>query len=864
MKKLLSCILSILAVSFMSAQNQWVSLGSENGLDSENWSNVKSIEFLPGDSKDGCTIVMHTSDGAEMKRDMGDDWLYITDLTAERNALESFYKALNGDSWANNTNWCSDKHPSKWFGIGCANGHITSIAMMNNGLTGTLPEEIGDLKYLQILFCPSDNSPTKNVITGSLPESIGKLTELTELNLMQNRLSGKIPASIGNVKKLQTLNLKGAINFETGEFFPADSYLTGEIPVELFNLRELWNLDLSNNKLSGTLPASLKEMPLRVIDLGANRISGAVPEMDYSHSYSVFLQGNKFTSLPLNITEALDNPSLKEFWISGNQISATLSPEVVAHERFAALAPMLLNAQDEGYGIDLPDGILPAVRYSYPLLDGKGKINLGEEYAKHDYTVLFRWAEWCPTSKSVTPLMTELKRRYAECDVAFIGAYGGGEENARIQFMSEQGLDEWVNFKELKNDDMFSVSDDTPIWRNWMGYATPFVEVVNRQGNVVFFTDGEGFYSRLPMARRTVNDVEPFLLSVLGEGIKPYESSDYSADGAVETLQRAVTGNGIDLIFLGDGFSDRLVADGTYENAVSVAMEAFFAEEPYRSFRDLFNVHMVTAVSKSEGYHSSAETVFEGVFSDGTQVGGNDEKCFNYALKAIDESRMENATIIVLMNSPRYAGTCYMYYPNPNKEQTWAAGTSVSYVPVGVLDDTFAGLISHEAGGHGFAKLADEYFYDYMGAIPQDKQEAVMSEMDNNHWHGNVDLTGDRTQVKWKEYLTDSRYENEPLGVFEGGLTYPVGVWRPTEASIMRYNTGGYNAPSREAIYRRIQGISQGPGWKFDRETFVAQDVKNVTRKVMKEKRKCVAKIKEQPRHTPPVVIRRPWNAKDE
>lgn len=858
MKKLISFLFLILAVSFMSAQNLWVT------LDSENWSNVESIEFVPIDDGTDCKIVMHTSDGADVSRDLFGNWLYITDLTVERSALEALYKALDGDNWANNTNWCSDKHPSEWYGIRVNEGHIWELNLVNNRLKGVLPEEIGDLNYLTWFNLSTDASPDHNVITGPLPESIGNLINLHYLSLMQNRISGKIPSSIGNLKKLESLNLMGAVNFETGEFFSDDNYLTGEIPEEIFNLRELKDLNLSNNRLSGTLPSSLKDSPLKIIELGANRLTGPIPELNFGNYVNIALQGNQFTSLPHNLIEALDNTELNELWISKNNISATLSSEVVAHKRFPAFAPMLLDAQHDGYGIDLPDEVLPAVRYSYPLLDGKGTISLGEEYAKHEYTVLFRWAEWCPSSKSVTPLMTELKKRYANSDVAFIGAYGGGDEAPRRQFMSEYGLDEWINFKELKSEgSMFSVSDDTPLWRNWMGYATPFVEVVDRKGNIVFFTDGEGFYSRLPMAHRTVMDVEPFLESVLGAGAKPYESTDYSADGTVETLQRATSGKGIDIIFLGDGFSDRLVADGTYKNAVTTAMEAFFSEEPYAGYRDRFNVHMVTAVSKNEGCHSSSETVFEGYFGEGTIAGGNDEKCFSYALKAIDASLMDDATIIVLMNSSRYAGTCYMYYPNPKDEQTWAAGASVAYIPVGNLDDTFAGLIRHEAGGHGFAKLADEYFYDYMGEIPQDAKSAAMWEMNYNHWYGNVDFTDDPTQVKWKEYLVDSRYENEPLGVFEGGLTYLTGVWRSTDASIMRYNTGGFNAPSREAIYRRIQGISQGTGWSFDREEFVEHDLKNVSRKVMRDNRKRIAKIKEQPRHTPPVVIPRSWNSMD-
>ena len=35
----------------------------------------------------------------------------------EREALIAFYKATNGANWTKNTNWCSDKPLSEWYGV---------------------------------------------------------------------------------------------------------------------------------------------------------------------------------------------------------------------------------------------------------------------------------------------------------------------------------------------------------------------------------------------------------------------------------------------------------------------------------------------------------------------------------------------------------------------------------------------------------------------------------------------------------------------------------------------------------------------------------------------------------------------------
>ena len=76
---------------------------------------------------------------------------------------------------------------------------------------------------------------------------------------------------------------------------------------------------------------------------------------------------------------------------------------------------------------------------------------------------------------------------------------------------------------------------------------------------------------------------------------------------------------------------------------------------------------------------------------------------------------------------------------------------------------------------------------------------------------------------------TDSRYAQENIGTYEGGLTYSYGVYRPTENSIMRYNVGQYNAPSREAIYKRAMKLAYGDSWAYNYEDFVQFDAPSRT-----------------------------------
>ena len=353
------------------------------------------------------------------------------------------------------------------------------------------------------------------------------------------------------------------------------------------------------------------------------------------------------------------------------------------------------------------------------------------------------------------------------------------------------------------------------------------------------------------------NYIKPFSYTDLPV-IDYYISTDYTQDGKVTTLQTATIGNGIDIVLMGDAYSDRQIADGTYEADMENLYNNLFTEEPYKSFKDHFNVYYVNAVSATEGYEHEG-SAFGGYFGDGTLVGGNDNAVFSYALNAISEEEMDEALIIVAMNSDAYAGTCYMYYPE-SATGTYGSGPAVAYFPKGGDEETLAQLLHHEANGHGFAKLADEYAYEDMGEVPGDYVSEIRAQQNSWGWWKNVDFISDLSAVRWNYFINDTRYANEGLGAYEGGLTYWSGVWRPTEDSIMRYNTGGFNAPSREAIYYRIHKLAYGDSWEYDYEDFVEYDAVNrstSTSAPQRTRRNYVERLLEPT--TPPVVVGKSW-----
>ena len=299
-----------------------------------------------------------------------------------------------------------------------------------------------------------------------------------------------------------------------------------------------------------------------------------------------------------------------------------------------------------------------------------------------------------------------------------------------------------------------------------------------------------------------------------------YESTDYTLDGRMTIIKLCEAGKGIDLVITGDAFSDRLIADGTFLAEVDRAVEALFSVEPYKSMKQFFNIFAVNAVSKNESV--GAETAFSTTWAGGNPnvLGGDNAKVLKYARNAIGEARMDDALIICLMNLDMNAGTCHLF-GSPGGD--YGRGVTISYIPTFSEDRRYREVVVHEAGGHGFAKLADEYSVS-RGQIPQE----VVNDYRNafaSGWWPNIDFTDDPKAVKWAPFIDDPRFAAEEIGVFQGGVQYDWGVYRPTFRSVMTGGDAWFNAPSRYAIWYRAMKLSQGAQWTGTYEDFVAWDL---------------------------------------
>ncbi len=314
----------------------------------------------------------------------------------------------------------------------------------------------------------------------------------------------------------------------------------------------------------------------------------------------------------------------------------------------------------------------------------------------------------------------------------------------------------------------------------------------NREGEVVFLLDGKDYRSTLTV-----------------------EQYDYSyGDGSVLTKQTHSKGSGIPLVFLGDCYDAADIASGNYLADTEEAKGYFFDIEPYKSYKDYFDVYIVFGKSEDSGV-GSVNTIREAKF--GTQyslTGGtlqnSGTEAFNYARKADPNMDITKGLVVMVLNSSDYGGVTYM----------WKDGSAIAICPksMELYPYDFRGLVQHEAGGHGFGKLADEYIY-YNAFIDYVTLRSFLANKANG-WYKNLSETANREEVPWSHLMYHPTYSNT-VDIYEGGFSFTRGIFRSEPNSCMNNNIPYYSAISRQAIVERIMDYAGVP---FNLDDFYAND----------------------------------------
>lgn len=319
----------------------------------------------------------------------------------------------------------------------------------------------------------------------------------------------------------------------------------------------------------------------------------------------------------------------------------------------------------------------------------------------------------------------------------------------------------------------------------------------DRTGEVVFLLDGKDYRSTLTV-----------------------EQYDYNySDGSVVTKQTHTKGLGIPIVFLGDCYDAADIASGSYHADTEEAIGYFFDIEPYKTYKDYFDVYIVFGKSEDSGV-GSVNTIREAKF--GTQyslTGGalqnSGTEAFNYARLADPSMDIAKGLVVMVLNSTDYGGVTYM----------WNDGSAIAICPKSAdpYPFDFRGIVQHEAGGHGLGKLADEYIYvnafiDACTCGYEHLKEFRAAKA--NGWYKNLSETANRDEVPWSHLMYHPTYSNT-VDIYEGGFFHTRGIFRSEPNSCMNNNIPYYSAISRQAIVERIMDYA---GETFDLDDFYAND----------------------------------------
>ncbi|CAL9751739.1 unnamed protein product, partial [Musa acuminata subsp. burmannicoides] len=179
------------------------------------------------------------------------------------------------------------------------------LKIHDNQIAGSIPTEIGNLSNLTVI------TMSPNLLDATIPAALGSLRRLIRIDLSENYLAGEIPATLGNLSQLTSLllssnELRGSIPPSLGKC-PLDTLnlafnkLSGGVPKEIFYILGLTKLfDISHNSLTGSLPPEIGNLRnIQIVDVSSNRLSGEIPGtiaqcevLQYLHMQGNFFHGH--------------------------------------------------------------------------------------------------------------------------------------------------------------------------------------------------------------------------------------------------------------------------------------------------------------------------------------------------------------------------------------------------------------------------------------------------------------------------------------------------------------------------------------------------------------------------------------------
>lgn len=287
----------------------------------------------------------------------------------------------------------------------------------------------------------------------------------------------------------------------------------------------------------------------------------------------------------------------------------------------------------------------------------------------------------------------------------------------------------------------------------------------------------------------------------------PAAASQTSAPPPSTVVPIQITGDDASrftLVVLADGYA---AADmPAFRRDLDKHLNILWSIEPFRSYRNYFNVYAVEAVSQDSGITCDPILLQEQNMDPalrkqlqqrntafGLSFGGG---CTNVNARGVTPQGGMQARV------REYAAKA-----TPNPDQILVIGNSRSYGGIGGGIATSTGsnslspLITPHEIGHSLGRLQDEYTYGqrgvaggtYKGGEPASTHLTLMTEDEMK-----------AQQRKWWRWLGEPSESGGLIGRFEGGSGNTRGIWRPSKHSMMISLGYFFDQVSLEQMVRQI------------------------------------------------------------
>lgn len=319
--------------------------------------------------------------------------------------------------------------------------------------------------------------------------------------------------------------------------------------------------------------------------------------------------------------------------------------------------------------------------------------------------------------------------------------------------------------------------------------------------------------------------------------------------GDVITYMSSAKAAPLNLVITGDGFTVYdMKPEGTFYARAKYAVDELFKVEPFKTYKNYFNVYFIPAISNQRGAdigNNKKDTFFDTGWESGTSYSTmasstGRSTAYNFFASHTPGYEASRTFGIVLCNESTYGAICYwdapvLCYASVALNSSWTAPRSLAWSgnwdgevkEAGYCRGDYSNLVLHELGGHGIGRLSDEYpSYNFSSWTVQYQQ--------SNGYSRNLSVGN--TGTPWDSFkaaiLAAGGYATGNAGI--GEYECKNDIYRADFQGTMIDNRKTFGVWSRYLIAERIHSVA-GESYSYDQ--FISEVPKQVYDDVWKSSR---------------------------